>query len=88
MLRLTDFVVQNPNGDSGIAAVLIGDQELLSWSLEFVAPNDSRPFISPIEVGAGNVVRFVVTCTSVGPTSPTPGTCQPALTVSGRQSTG
>ena len=87
VLRITDFVVQNPNDDRGLATVAIGDQApLLSWSLEFVAPIDRQPFVSPIEVQPGTVVHFVVTCTQVGSTTATSGTCQPTLALSGRTS--
>lgn len=86
ILRLTDFVVQNPNSDRGIVSVAIGDEPLLSWSLDYVLPSDSRPFISPIEVPGGTIVHFSVTCLSVGQSTATSGECQPSLTISGRLS--
>ena len=84
VLRITDVIVQNPNGDRGSATFAVGDQTLLSWSLDYVAPTLATPLVSPIEVPAGTVVHFVVTCTQVGPSAAASGTCQPALLLSGR----
>jgi hypothetical protein len=88
VLRITDVVVQNPSGDFGQATMAVDDQNLLSWSLEFVASTAAVPLTSPIEVHAGSVVHFVVTCVQVGPTTTTPGSCSPALFLSGRQLAG
>ncbi len=83
VLRITDVIVQNPNGDRGVASLSVGDDPKLSWTLEFVAPTLATPLVSPIEAAGGTVVHFVVTCTSVGSTTATTGTCRPAVLLSG-----
>jgi hypothetical protein len=83
VLRITSLVVQNPNDDRGSASFAVGDSQLLEWSLAFVAPTIDQPF--PLDVPAGGVVHFVVTCTQVGSTTATSGSCQPGLTIVGEQ---
>lgn len=79
VLRITSFIVQNPNDDKGRAQVNIDDDEKLEWSLEYVLPSLDQPF--PTELQPGQVIHFVVTCDQPG--SATAGSCQPGLTILG-----
>ncbi|MFK3731424.1 hypothetical protein ACI2LJ_14320 [Streptomyces sp. NPDC088090] len=83
--RLTDIVVQNPQGDAG-TVVITGDggDRLLTMALENFRDADQH-FVTPVIVPAGGEVAMTVDCRKVGRpvNAPAPGRCAAFLFVGG-----
>ncbi|HEY7628511.1 MAG TPA: hypothetical protein VH761_15670 [Ilumatobacteraceae bacterium] len=81
--RLTDFSVQNPDNDAGLAVLMNGADEIYRFSLEQVgAQGDKRvSLVSPIEVQGGTALVFEVRCNLTADPS---GMCTTTMLVSGR----
>ena len=82
-LRITDVQVRNPYNDEGSAILTIGAGT--SFPFNLIDRQDGYDFQlslrTPIELEAGEVVAFQVTCTLVGQPG-APG-CQPTASFSG-----
>ena len=79
--RLTDFALQNPNQDEGVAVLLNGTNELYRRPLKSVNGDKRVSWVSPIEVTGGTSLVFQVTCSGGGDLS---GNCTTTMLVSGR----
>jgi hypothetical protein len=79
--RLTDFALQNPNKDAGVAVLLNGTNEIYRISLNDVTGDKRVSWVSPIEVIGGTSLVFQVTCSGGGDLS---GNCTTTMLVSGR----
>ena len=79
--RLTDFALQNPNQDEGVAVLLNGTNELYRIPLKTVNGDKRVSWVSPIEVTGGTSLVFQVTCSGGGDLS---GNCTTTMLVSGR----
>ncbi|MCU1394733.1 MAG: hypothetical protein JWM34_3161 [Ilumatobacteraceae bacterium] len=81
-LRLTDFILQNVNDDSGRATVLKNDVVITQWNLSTAyANNDPLQFVSPVVFEAGSTLTFQLHCDGVGAAGA--GKCSDGLLVSG-----
>ncbi|MGW1550905.1 COG1470 family protein [Streptomyces sp. NPDC002346] len=83
--RLTDIVVQNPQGDAGTITVSSGqDSPILRLALENFRDSDYH-FVTPILVPAGGKVTMTVDCRKVGKpvNAPTPSRCAESLLLGG-----
>ncbi|WP_030758265.1 hypothetical protein [Streptomyces griseus] len=83
--RLTDIVVQNPQGDAGSVVVTTGEgSRFLTMALENFRDSDYH-FVTPIVVPAGGRVTMTVTCRKVGRPigAPAPGRCAESLLLGG-----
>ena len=81
--QLTDFALQNPDKDIGVAVLLNGTNEIYRISLNDVNLGDKRvSWVSPPEVAGGTSLVFQVTCTGPGGTAS--GNCTTTMLVSGR----
>ncbi|MFI8826095.1 hypothetical protein [Streptomyces sp. NPDC053431] len=83
--RLTDIVVQNPQGDAGTVVVTVNrGSRVLSLALENFRDSDYH-FVTPITVPAGGKVTMTVTCRKVGRpvNAPAPGRCAESLFLGG-----
>jgi hypothetical protein len=83
--RLTDIVVQNPQGDAGTVVVSTGrDAPVLRLALENFRDSDYH-FVTPILVPAGGRVTITVDCRKVGRpvNAPTPSRCSESLFLGG-----
>ncbi len=67
VLLLTDYVVQNPFADAGVARLRIGEREL-QWdlSLHLDGTDVVNRLLTPLQVVAGERVVFEVDCAEVG----------------------
>ncbi|MER7755081.1 hypothetical protein [Kitasatospora sp. NPDC097643] len=83
-LRLTDLVLENPQGDSGTVTIAVDGNALLAPALENFREQDFH-WASPIVITANQKVTVTVDCRQVGhPASgPTPTTCASAALISG-----
>jgi hypothetical protein len=79
--QLTDFAVQNPNKDAGVAVVMNGANPIYTISLADVLGDKRIALVSPIEVVGGTALVFQVTCNGGGDLS---GNCTTSMLVSGR----
>jgi hypothetical protein len=79
-LDLTDFVLQNPQGDFGRVTIALGSRTLFSLALENFRDIDYH-FVSPIKAVEGDALTMQVECRTVGvpPNAPPPPTCDTAL---------
>ncbi|WP_031003583.1 hypothetical protein [Streptomyces sp. NRRL F-5727] len=87
--RLTDIVVQNPQGDAGTVVVTVGEgSRVLSLALENFRDSDYH-FVTPILVPAGGQVTMTVTCRKVGRpvNAPAPSRCAESLFLGGTMQT-
>lgn len=66
-LVLTDFYLQNPQGDAGKLELLVDGTPFFTWSLANFRDLDYHA-VSPIELPAGKTVVVRLTCTKPGPT--------------------
>ncbi|MEX0846752.1 MAG: hypothetical protein WD023_03155, partial [Ilumatobacteraceae bacterium] len=66
-LLLSDYLVQNPFGDAGMARLRIGDREL-EWDLavHLDGTDVSNRLVTPLAIEAGESVSFQVDCGAVG----------------------
>ncbi len=80
--QLTDFALQNPDKDAGIAVLMNGATPIYRVSLSDVQLGDKRvSWVSPPEVIGGTSLVFQVTCNGGGDLS---GNCTTSMLVSGR----
>jgi hypothetical protein len=80
--QLTDFALQNPDKDSGVAVLLNATNEIYRFSLGDVNLGDKRvSLVSPIEVEGGTSLVFEVVCNGANDPS---GNCTTTMLVSGR----
>jgi hypothetical protein len=79
--ELTDFALQNPDRDAGLAVLMIGTTPIYRVSLTDVLGDKRASFVSPIEVPGGSTLVFEVNCSGANDAS---GTCTTAMLVSGR----
>ncbi|MFF6883292.1 hypothetical protein ACFY9F_08890 [Streptomyces sp. NPDC012421] len=89
VFRLTDVVVQNPQGDAGTVVIRGGGGDrLLTMALENFRDSDYH-FVTPILVPSGGTVTMTVTCRKVGRPvgAPAPGRCAASLLVGGTMQT-
>ena len=82
-LLITDITMRNPFGDEGKAILVVGTGS--SFPFDLVDYREGfdyyRAFRTPIELRAGEVVTFQVTCTAIG--EPGAAGCQPPAFLSG-----
>jgi hypothetical protein len=76
--RMTDLVLQNPEGDAGLLSILRNDQPLLVVRLENFRDLDYH-FVAPIVFEQGQTLRLGVTCQNPDPAK----ACTPAAYFSG-----
>lgn len=80
--QLTDFSVQNPDNDAGLAVLMNGTTPIYRVSLDQVIQGDKRvSWVSPIEVVGGTALVFELRCSGANDPS---GNCTTAALVSGR----
>ena len=71
-LRVTDIIVQNPNGDQGTLLVQRNSVTLYSFRLDNILGDTAVSLVTPIEFLAGEQLVITVACSGVGdPTTPT-----------------
>ena len=80
--QLTDFALQNPDQDAGIAVLLNGTTPIYTISLADVQGDKRVSWVSPPEVPGGTSLVFQVTCN--GPGGVASGACTTSMFVSGR----
>ncbi|MEU6347241.1 hypothetical protein ABZ883_40615 [Streptomyces sp. NPDC046977] len=84
-LRLTDLVLENPQGDSGVVTITVGDRTLLAPALENFREQDFH-WASAILVPEKQKVTVTVACRKPGTppdTTPAPTACNAAALISG-----
>lgn len=83
-LSLTDFVLENPQGDTGVLKVTLNDTVLLTQALESFRTTDYH-FRSPFVAKENSTLRLTVTCNEVGkpPATTAPTACANAVTFGG-----
>ncbi|WP_078859812.1 hypothetical protein [Streptomyces rubellomurinus] len=83
-LRLTDLVLENPQGDSGTITIAVGDTPLLAPALENFREQDFH-WASPILIGEKQKLTVTVTCGRPGQplSGPAPSDCSAAALLSG-----
>ncbi|GAA0686309.1 hypothetical protein GCM10010193_45230 [Kitasatospora atroaurantiaca] len=83
-LRLTDLVLENPQGDSGTITIAVDGKPLLAPALENFREQDFH-WASAILVNAKQKVTLTVSCQQVGhpPTGTAPTKCSGAALISG-----
>lgn len=84
-MRLTDLVLENPQGDSGVVTIAVGGKTLLAPALENFREQDFH-WASAILVPEKEKVTITVTCRTPGTppgTTPAPTTCDAAALISG-----
>ncbi|MDP9463555.1 MAG: hypothetical protein M3P52_02935 [Actinomycetota bacterium] len=79
--QLTDFALQNPDKDAGLAVLMNGATEIYKLSLADVIGDKRVSWVSPIEVPGGTALVFEVICSGANDIS---GTCTTSMLVSGR----
>ncbi len=80
--RLTDVVLQNPNGDFGTAQLLRNGDILYQWDLGSMnTANEFQPRVSPLPFAPGDNIVLSVACDALGQTTGT--TCQIAALIGG-----
>ncbi len=82
--QLTDFALQNPDKDAGLAVLMNGPIEIYKLSLADVIGDKRVSWVSPIEVPGGTALVFEVICSGANDVS---GTCTTSMLVSGRMVT-
>ncbi|MFI7081368.1 hypothetical protein ACIBO1_29100 [Micromonospora sp. NPDC049903] len=84
VLLLTDFLVDNPQGDTGTLTITANDVRVVTYGLENFRNQDYHS-VTPIRVPAGAQVTLTIECrqpgTPVG--AATPRTCQEGLYLNG-----
>lgn len=80
--RLTDVVLQNPNGDLGTAQLLRNGDVLYEWDLAAMnIANEFQPRVSPIPFDSGDNLVLAVICDAAG--RPTGTGCEIATLLGG-----
>ncbi|MFJ3924620.1 hypothetical protein [Streptomyces sp. NPDC090022] len=84
VLRLTDLVLENPQGDAGTVTFAVGGKPLLSPALENFREQDFH-WASALLAGPKQDITITLTCRTIGhpPSSPTPTTCTTSALLSG-----
>ncbi len=80
VLRITDLILQNPEGDQGTATLLRDDAIIGNWRLDVIFGEQQTALRTPIEVKGGQTVTYQVVCTG---TVPGAATCTAALQILG-----
>ncbi|HZM79038.1 MAG TPA: hypothetical protein VFC19_25190 [Candidatus Limnocylindrales bacterium] len=85
-LVLTDFFVQNPQGDEGRLDIVVNGSPIYVYQLKNFR-NDEFHLLSPIEITGDQSIFIRITCVTAGPQLPnTSGTnCREGLLVTGFQ---
>jgi hypothetical protein len=78
---MTDVRIENPYNDTGVATLLVNDQQVFIWSLDNVRGSFFEPRITPIRLAPGDNVAFSVRCDEIGDASRP--TCTTAVNVGG-----
>jgi hypothetical protein len=81
--QLTDFAVQNPNNDAGVAVVMNGTNEIYRLTMSDIQGDKRVSLVTPIEVVGGTSLVFQVTCIGPG-AGDSSGNCSTTMLVSGR----
>jgi hypothetical protein len=79
--QLTDYALQNPDKDAGVATLMNGSTPIYKLSLTDVIGDKRVSWVSPIEVLGGTSLVFQVACSGGGDLS---GNCTTSMLVSGR----
>ncbi len=80
--RLTDVVLQNPNGDFGSAQLLRNGDILYEWDLGSMnTANEFQPRVSPLPFEPGDNIVLAVSCDALGQTTGT--NCEIAVLLGG-----
>ncbi|ROT29447.1 hydrolytic protein [Micromonospora sp. HM5-17] len=84
VLLITDFLVDNPQGDTGTLTVTANDVRVVTYGLENFRNQDYHS-VTPIRVPAGARVTLTVSCRQPGTPAgaPAPRTCQEGLYLNG-----
>lgn len=84
MFALTDLILENPQGDTGVLEVLIDDELQYRLSLANFRDLDYH-FVTPIEVPEGQEITLRVVCDTPGPRLPGTSTdaCRPGAVLNG-----
>jgi hypothetical protein len=82
-LNLTEYTVQNPDGDSGVATLVNGTTQLGRWTLADINGDKKYTYVSPIVVKGGTSLVLNVLCIGVGDVGGT-GNCTTTMFISGR----
>ncbi|MGW2564553.1 COG1470 family protein [Streptomyces sp. NPDC001514] len=84
VLRLTDLVMENPQGDAGTITLSVGDKPLLAPALENFREQDFH-WASAILAGPKQKITVTLACRTVGrpPSGPAPDRCHSAVLFSG-----
>jgi hypothetical protein len=84
VLLITDFLVDNPQGDTGTLTVTANDVRVVTYGLENFRNQDYHS-VTPIRVPAGARVTLTVTCRQPGTPAGAPAarTCQEGLYLNG-----
>lgn len=88
-INVTDFVLENPQGDEGLLTVSIDKTIILEQALESFRTTDYH-FISPFVANSSSKVILTIACRLPGAPpglTPVPTTCRNALTFGGPKST-
>ncbi len=79
--QLTDFALQNPDKDAGVAVLMNGSTPIYTLALSDVIGDKRVSLVSPIEVLGGTSLVFQIACSGGGDLS---GNCTTSMLVSGR----
>lgn len=81
---VTDFVVQNPQGDEGLLTIRAGRSQVVRIALENFRDQDYH-WVTPIKVPAESKITMTVVCRKPGrpPSGPAPKTCSELLYLNG-----
>jgi hypothetical protein len=84
-MTLTDFVLENTQGDSGTLTLSLGDRVLLTQALESFRTTDYH-FVTPFVAAPKEVLRLRLACSQPGlpPAVPPPTKCANAVTFGGQ----
>lgn len=84
-LLVTDIILQNPFGDSGLLRIQRGDATdvLIEVGLQNYRDLDYH-FVQPLVFQAGKPLEVSVNCQAAGTTGPNDGKCHPAVSFSGQ----
>jgi hypothetical protein len=63
---VTDVRIGNPFDDTGVATLLVNDEQLFTWSLANVRGSYFEPRVTPIRLQPGDNVTFSVRCDEIG----------------------
>jgi type II secretory pathway pseudopilin PulG len=84
-LLVTDIILQNPYGDTGLIRIQRGDGTALLWTGALANFRDiDYHFVQPWVFTSDKPLQVSVTCQAVGTTGPNDGKCHPAVSFSGQ----